>query len=136
MNDILSSNFRSRIVGIYGFLVAVNIGAWVWAIIAFRDRPVLLGTAVLAYSFGLRHALDADHIAAIDNVTRKLMQDGSRPVTVGFFFALGHSLVVVVASIAIACMANTVTPYLPRIQEYGGLVSSTVSALFLLAIGL
>jgi high-affinity nickel-transport protein len=64
------------------------------------------------------------------------MQDGSRPVTVGFFFALGHSLVVVVASIAIAYMANTFTPYLPQIQEYGGLISSTVSTLFLLAIGL
>jgi high-affinity nickel-transport protein len=75
MNDILSNNFRNRIVGIYGFLVASNIGAWVWAIIAFHDQPVLLGTAVLAYTFGLRHAVDADHIAAIDNVTRKLMQD-------------------------------------------------------------
>ena len=65
MNDILSGNFRNRIVGIYGFLVAVNIGAWVWAIIAFHDKPVLLGTAILAYTFGLRHAVDADHIAAI-----------------------------------------------------------------------
>jgi high-affinity nickel permease len=60
MNDILSGNFRNRIVGIYGFLVAVNIGAWVWAIMAFHDKPVLLGTAVLAYTFGLRHAVDAD----------------------------------------------------------------------------
>src|SRR5260370_26386659 len=76
MNDILSGNFRNRIVGIYGFLVAVNIGAWVWAIIAFHDKQVLMGTAVLAYTFGLRHAVDADHIAAIDNVTRKLMHDG------------------------------------------------------------
>ena len=59
MNDIISSNFRSRIVDIYGFLVAVNGGAWVWAIIAFHDKPVLLGTAVLAYTFGLRHAIDA-----------------------------------------------------------------------------
>jgi high-affinity nickel permease len=69
MNDILSGNFRNRIAGIYGFLVAVNLGAWVWAIIAFHDKPVLLGTAVLAYTFGLRHAVDADHIAAIDNVS-------------------------------------------------------------------
>jgi high-affinity nickel-transport protein len=84
----------------------------------------------------LRHALDADHIAAIDNVTRKLMQDGSRPVMLGFFFALGHSLVVVLGSIAIAYMAKTVTPSLSQIREYGGLISSSVSALFLLAIGL
>src|SRR5271157_2952689 len=99
MNDILSGNFRNRIVGIYSFLVAVNIGAWVWAIIAFRDRPVLLGTAILAYTFGLRHAVDADHIAAIDNVTRKLMQDGKRPVSVGFYFALGHSTIVIIAAL-------------------------------------
>ena len=56
---------------------------------------MLIGTALLAYTFGLRHAVDADHIAAIDNVTRKLMQDGKRPVAVGFFFSLGHSTVVV-----------------------------------------
>jgi len=94
MNDVLSGNLRNRIVGIYGFLVAVNIGAWVWAIIAFHDKPILLGTAFLAYTFGLRHAVDADHIAAIDNVTRKLMQEGKRPISVGFFFSLGHSTIV------------------------------------------
>src|ERR1700674_795257 len=102
MNDILSSNFRNRIVGIYGFLVAVNSGAWVWAIISVHDKPVLIGTAVLAYTFGLRHAVDADHIAAIDNVTRKLIQDGKRPITAGFFFALGHSTVVRLAAGLIA----------------------------------
>ena len=61
--------------------------AWLWALLAFHDYPVLLGTALLAYTFGLRHAVDADHIAAIDNVTRKLMQQGKRPVAVGFFFS-------------------------------------------------
>ena len=84
-----------KLVGIYGLLIAANVLAWVWALIAFRDYPVLLGTAFLAYTFGLRHAVDADHIAAIDNVTRKLMQEGKRPVAVGFFFSLGHSTVVV-----------------------------------------
>ncbi len=73
--------------------------AWGWALSAFHDYPVLLGTAFLAYSFGLRHAVDADHIAAIDNVTRKLMQEGKRPVAAGFFFSLGHSTVVVLASV-------------------------------------
>ena len=75
-------------------LIAANVGVWVWAAIVFASHPLLLGTAFLAYRFGLRHAVDADHIAAIDNVTRKLMQEGGRPVTVGFFFALGHSAVV------------------------------------------
>ena len=67
---------------------------------------MLLGTALLAYGFGLRHAVDADHIAAIDNVTRKLMQEGKRPVGVGFFFSLGHSTVVVLATVAIAATAT------------------------------
>ena len=81
--------FRGRIVAIYAILIAANLAAWIWALVAFAHQPVLIGTAVLAYSLGLRHAIDADHIAAIDNVTRKLMQEGKRPVTVGFFFALG-----------------------------------------------
>jgi high-affinity nickel-transport protein len=93
---------RGRIIGLYGFLIAANIVAWAWALWAFHSHPVLLGTALLAYSFGLRHAVDADHIAAIDNVTRKLMQEGKRPIAVGFFFSLGHSTVVVLASAIIA----------------------------------
>src|ERR1700730_14448243 len=96
------AELAGKITGIYGVLVAANVLAWVWALIAFHDYPVLIGTAFLAYTFGLRHAVDADHIAAIDNVTRKLMQEGKRPVAVGFFFSLGHSTIVVLASAAIA----------------------------------
>ena len=69
----------ARILGMGSLLIAFNAIAWLWALAAFHDHPVLLGTALLAYSFGLRHAVDADHIAAIDNVTRKLMQEGKRP---------------------------------------------------------
>ena len=68
----------------------------------FLGHAVLLGTALLAYGLGLRHAVDADHITAIDNVTRKLMQEGKRPIGAGFFFALGHSSVVIVAATATA----------------------------------
>lgn len=71
---------RYRIIGIYCILAVLNVGAWLWAIAAFHHYSVLLGTAFLAYSLGLRHPVDADHIAAIDNVTRKLMQDGKQPV--------------------------------------------------------
>jgi high-affinity nickel-transport protein len=87
---------RGKVVSMYGALALINVLAWTWAWLVLRSSPTLLGTAFLAYSFGLRHAMDADHIAAIDNVTRKLMSDGKRPVSVGFFFALGHSLTVVV----------------------------------------
>jgi high-affinity nickel-transport protein len=80
-----TSDLRGKVVGMYVFLGAANIAAWVWAITAFHHHPVLLGTALLAYSFGLRHAVDADHIAAIDNVTRKLMQQNRRPIAVGFY---------------------------------------------------
>src|ERR1700722_15482303 len=95
-----------KLVAIYGGLIAANVLGWLWALIAFHDYPVLVGTAFLAYAFGLRHAVHADHIAAIDNVTRKLMQDGKRPVGVGLFFSLGHSTVVVLASAAVAVTAS------------------------------
>ncbi|MDB5775607.1 MAG: nickel transporter [Herbaspirillum sp.] len=131
-----ASVVKRKINLLYLFLGIANLVVWAWALIGLRGNSAMLGTALLAYSFGLRHALDADHIAAIDNVTRKLMQDGSRPVTVGFCFALGHSLVVIIASIAIAAMATSVAPLLPQLQEYGGLLSSAVSTIFLLAIGL
>ncbi len=97
---------------------------------------MLLGTALLAYSFGARHAVDADHIAAIDNVTRKLMQQGKRPVGVGFFFSLGHSSVVVLASTAIALAAQTLQTRLGALKEMGGLIGTGVSAGFLFLIAL
>src|SRR6201985_1742406 len=98
---------RRKLTALYAFLVADNVGAWIWAVLAFRGHPVLLASAVLAYTLGLRHAVDADHIAAIDNVTRKLMQEGKRPVAVGLMFSLGHSTIVVLGSIAIASTALT-----------------------------
>jgi high-affinity nickel-transport protein len=82
-----------KVASIYGVLVAGNVTAWACAMVAFRDSAILLGTAFLAYSFGLRHAFDADHIAAIDNVTQA-DAGGQAPITVGFFFSLGHSTVV------------------------------------------
>ncbi len=97
-----SSALRNRIVAVYVFLLVFNVAAWGVALAASAAYPILLPTAFLAYSFGLRHAVDADHIAAIDNTTRKLMQDGQRPVGVGLFFSLGHSTIVVALSVLIA----------------------------------
>lgn len=101
-----------------------------------RNHPLLLGTALLAYGFGLRHAVDADHIAAIDNVTRKLMQEKKRPVAVGFFFSLGHSTVVVLASVAVAITASAMQTRFDHYKEIGGVIGTLVSALFLFAIAL
>ena len=123
-----------RIVGVYGLLIAANIATWLWALVAFHDYPLLLGTAALAYSFGLRHAFDADHIAAIDNVTRKLMQEGERPVAVGLFFSLGHSTIVVGLSIAIAVTTTALQSRFETFKSVGGIVGALVSSLFLFAI--
>jgi high-affinity nickel-transport protein len=118
----------------FALLVAGNVAAWIWALIMFRDSPILLGTAFLAYSFGVRHAFDADHIAAIDNVTRKLMQGGKRPVTVGFFFSLGHSTVVVALSVLIALTSTAVAERYFAFKDYGAVIGTGASALFLFAI--
>jgi high-affinity nickel-transport protein len=128
------NNLRLRVAAIYAVLLIGNLGAWGWALIAFRHYPLLLGTAMLAYGFGLRHAVDADHIAAIDNVTRKLMQEGKRPAAVGFFFSLGHSTIVVLASVAIAATATAFKHRFVTFQTVGGALGTLVSALFLLLI--
>ena len=131
-----ADHVRARVLGIYALLIVFNAGAWLWAVAAFHRYPVLLGTAFLAYSFGLRHAVDADHIAAIDNVTRKLMQEGKRPVAVGFMFSLGHSTVVILGALLLAVAALGLQQHIDHYRSIGGLIGTSVSALFLLAIAL
>ncbi|HEX7874384.1 MAG TPA: HoxN/HupN/NixA family nickel/cobalt transporter [Sphingobium sp.] len=116
-----------------GLLVGANILVWLWALALFRDQPLMLGTAMLAWGLGLRHAVDADHIAAIDNVTRKLMQDGQRPLTVGFWFAVGHSGIVMIAAVTIAVAASALAS-VEAFGEVGGVIATIVSATFLFAI--
>jgi high-affinity nickel-transport protein len=127
---------RGRIIGMYVGLILFNLAAWAWALMAFHRFPVLLGTAFLAYSFGLRHAVDADHIAAIDNVTRKLMQEGKKPIAVGLMFSLGHSTIVVLGSIAIAGTTLVLQHRLDGVREIGGVVGTLVSTLFLFGIAI
>ena len=131
-----STHVRVKLFGIYAVLIAINVFAWGWALLAFRPYPVLLGTALLAYSFGLRHAVDADHIAAIDNITRKMMQEKKRPVALGLFFSLGHSSVVVLASAAIAVATAAMKGRFEHLREIGGIISVSASALFLFAIAI
>lgn len=126
----------SRRVGLmYGSLVLLHIVAWGGALLAARTHPVILGLAFLAYGFGLRHAVDPDHIAAIDNTTRKLMQSGERPVAVGYFFSLGHSTVVVALSALVALSASLVHRHMPAAERVGSLLGTSASCLFLLLIG-
>nr|WP_295741876.1 HoxN/HupN/NixA family nickel/cobalt transporter [uncultured Acidocella sp.] len=125
---------RDKVIGIYIFLFSLNIGAWILAFASFWDQPAMLGTAMLAYSFGLRHAVDADHIAAIDNVTRKLMQEKKRPIAVGFFFSIGHSLVLLIGVAAIALTASTLETHFNRFNNDAGFISTIMSTGFLLLI--
>ena len=129
-----AAHLRGKIIGIYLFLALMNLGAWAWALIAFHNHPVLLGTSLLAYTFGLRHAVDADHIAAIDNVTRKLMQEGKRPVAVGFFFSIGHSLVLLIGVAVIALTAMALADNFQSYNNFAGIVGTLVSTGFLLLI--
>jgi nickel/cobalt transporter (NiCoT) family protein len=129
-----AQGMRGQLTGLYTLLIVANVGVWVWAFYTFRHMPVMLGTALLAYSFGLRHAVDADHIAAIDNVTRKLMQEGKRPVGVGFWFSVGHSAVVVLVALAIAVTTTALAGTIGSWKNVGGIVSTSVSTLFLFAV--
>jgi high-affinity nickel-transport protein len=127
-------SLRPSLLALYGFLIAGNLAAWAGAVLAFRDHSALLGAALLAYGLGLRHAVDADHIAAIDNVTRKLRQAGQRPLLVGFFFALGHSTVVALAVAGVAATATLIAQRFEAFQEIGSTLGTAISALFLFAI--
>ena len=125
----------TRGIGILSALIAANLACWMLALLVFAERPLLIGTAMLAYTLGLRHAVDADHIAAIDNVTRSMMQAGKRPLGLGLFFSLGHSTVVFAASVAIAVSVSAMQWRLEAFREIGGVIGTAVSATFLLIIG-
>ncbi len=126
------AGIRSRVITTYLIIFGATAVAWIWAVSAFSSYPLLLGSAFLAYTFGLRHAVDADHIAAIDNVTRKLMHDGKRPVEVGFFFSLGHSLVVILASAAVATTAGLLKERFTLLRHAGEIVGTSISAMVLM----
>lgn len=128
--------FRAEVLCIYGAILLLNLCAWGSALIVFEQHPLLMGTALLSFGLGLRHAVDADHIAAIDNVTRKLMQTQSRPIATGFFFALGHSSVVILACLAIAWTTTEITSRFESMKEIGALIGTLVSATFLFMIAI
>jgi high-affinity nickel-transport protein len=132
MSSQLISYPRGKVIATFLVLIGANILIWTWAWLSFSHRPTLLGTTLLAYIFGLRHGFDPDHIAAIDNVVRKLMQDGRPAFLSGMFFALGHSAIVIIASVTISGTALTIQP--DDFSEIN-LARTAVSALFLLAIG-
>ena len=132
--DDESADQRAKVGALYVLLLAANALVWTWALIALAERPTLVGTALLAYVLGLRHAIDADHIAAIDNVVRKLMQEGKRPFSVGLFFSLGHSLAIALAVAAIAAAAFALEGRFQQFKSIGSVIGTGASAFFLLTI--
>jgi high-affinity nickel-transport protein len=126
-----------RRLGALGGIVAVlHLAGWTLFLWYARTNPALAGLGMLAYTFGLRHAFDADHIAAIDNTSRRLLQRGRRSMGVGFFFSIGHSSIVLGLTAALAFATKTVGAKLPTLQSYGGAIGMSVSGAFLLVIGL
>jgi high-affinity nickel-transport protein len=119
-----------------GAVAALHIAGWGLFIYYSRHNVALAGLGTLAYTFGLRHAFDADHIAAIDNTTRSFLARGERPLGVGFFFSLGHSTVVFVLAGGLAVATTAVNAEIPTFQNYGGLIGASISGVFLLLIGL
>lgn len=126
-----NGKLRRKTVSVLVGLVAFNVVAWIWAFWAFHAMPILLGTAALAYSFGMRHAFDADHIAAIDNATRKMMEQRKRPVTAGLWFSLGHSLVLLLATLGIVFTLTSINGKFDSLNDSAAVVGTVVSASFL-----
>ena len=128
---------RSRGGVLMAVLGVINIVLWILAWRASHQFTKLTLEAVwLAYGFGLRHAVDADHISAIDNTTRRLMQRGQRPIGVGLFFSLGHSSVVILLCAALVVATGYVQRHLSQWEQTGALIGTSVSTFFLIAIGL
>jgi nickel/cobalt transporter (NiCoT) family protein len=125
-----------RLGGLGGAVLALHVAGWGLVLYYSGSHPVIAGLGTLAYTFGLRHAFDADHLAAIDNTTRKLLAEGQRPLGVGFFFSLGHSSVVFALATGLALATQAVGSAIPTLQSYGGYVGAGVSGTFLWAIGI
>ena len=131
----LTGNEKAKIAIIFAVLIGITAFGFSAAFIIGKIAVVLAGLGIVAYVFGLRHGVDADHIAAIDNTTRKLMQEGKRPYTVGMWFSLGHSAVVVGLIIGIVAATRAVASNIPALQSTGAVIGTLVSGSFLWIIG-
>jgi len=127
-----------RLGGFLGAVALLHLLGWGTLLFFGLSHPAFLALGGLAYTFGLRHAFDADHISAIDNTTRKLLQDGRRPMGVGFFFSLGHSTVVLLIATGLGLAVRSIVQgvHSGQLSGYGSLVGTAVSGLFLLLIGI
>jgi high-affinity nickel-transport protein len=121
---------------LYGFIGVLHVLGWGTYLHYAGRYPQLVGLGFVAYMFGLRHAFDADHIAAVDDTVRYMLQKGKKPLGVGFFFSLGHSTVVLALAIGIAFSATAVKAELPQLKNMGAIIGAGVSGTFLWIIGI
>jgi high-affinity nickel-transport protein len=130
---------RRRLGGFFGAVLALHVVGFGCLLTYGVANPSFIALGALAYSFGLRHAFDADHISAIDNTTRKLLQQGKKPVGVGFFFSLGHSSVVFLIALALGFAVKSIVQGVVsdsgQLRSIGGVIGTTVSGSFLVLIG-
>ena len=126
----------TRLAGFYGFIAGLHLLGWGLYLHYAGRYPQLVGLGFAAYLFGLRHAFDADHIAAVDDTVRFMLQKGKRPLGVGFFFSLGHSTVVLALGVGIALAATAVKAELPQLRNMGAIIGASVSGTFLWIIGI
>ena len=126
----------TRLAGLYGFIAGLHILGWGLYLHYAASFPALVGLGFVAYMFGLRHAFDADHIAAIDDTVRYLLQKGKRPLGIGFYFSLGHSTIVLCLAIGIAFAATAVKQEMPELKNIGSILGAGVSGTFLWIIGI
>jgi len=131
------STVTQRLVGVFSAVGLLHVLGWGGLLLLVGPKfPALAGAGILAYTLGLRHAFDADHIAAIDNTTRKLLQQGQKPMGVGFFFSLGHSTIVFSMAVALGLAAQFISRNLDSFKSLGGIIGTTVSGTFLYIIGI
>ena len=147
MRAALSPPEWRRLAAMVAVIAALHLIGWLTLVLlvapqhfSLGDKALGVGVGLTAYTLGLRHAVDADHIAAIDNTTRKLMGDGQRPLGVGFFFSLGHSTIVfglaVLLSVGVRVLAGPLTNDSSALHHYTGLIGTTVSGVFLYLIAI
>ena len=135
---------RFQVIAMYGailFLHLLGFFIFIVFVVPAHYKGLGIGLSLTAYTLGLRHAFDADHISAIDNTTRKVMGERQgtgkpRPLSFGFFFSLGHSTIVVIGSIAIAATALALHHRIDHARDIGGIIGTLVSTLFLFAIAI
>jgi nickel/cobalt transporter (NiCoT) family protein len=130
----------ATMLGSIALLHLVGFGVFILFVIPSHYRGLGIGVAATAYTLGLRHAFDADHISAIDNTTRKLMSEGKRPLSIGYFFSLGHSTIVIAIGVGIVvaekAVYGAVSNTHSHLEQFGGVFGTVVSASFLYLIAL